>query len=80
MSNDIGMYVNAQGRVVGCWDGKEVYPHEFGNLARKAVEERDRYKAVVEWMAAKRDLLFAECSDAEEIVVRCREALKAGKV
>jgi hypothetical protein len=30
----------------------------------------------VEFVASKRDLTFAECSDAEEIVMRCREALE----
>ena len=37
--------------------------------------EANRLRGVVEWVASQKDLFFAECSQAEEIVARCREAL-----
>lgn len=33
---------------------------------------------VVEWIASKTNLFFAECSDAEEVVMRCKKALEIG--
>ena len=37
--------------------------------------ERDDLHSVVQWIAGQTDLFFAECSQAEEIVWRCKEAL-----
>ena len=34
------------------------------------------YREVLEWIASQSNLFFAECSQAEEIVARCAEALK----
>lgn len=55
--------------------GKNPPPGGLDTVYNRVCEERDRYKAVVEWIASKTNLLFAECSDAEEIVKRCADAL-----
>ena len=62
----------------GCEDGQ----HVDVNFARKLECERNAAQAqvvmlrdVVQWIADQSDLFFAECSQAEEIIVRCRQAL-----
>lgn len=41
----------------------------------KLREERDAFKEVVRWIAGQENLFFAECSQAEEIIARCKEAV-----
>jgi hypothetical protein len=38
-------------------------------------DELNRLRETVEWVASQRNLFFAECSQAEEIVARCKAAL-----
>lgn len=38
--------------------------------------ERDRYKSVLEWIQGQTDLFFAECTQAEEIIRRVKNALQ----
>jgi len=40
-----------------------------------ALLQNSAYREVLEWIAGQSDLFFAECSQAEEIVARCRKAL-----
>jgi hypothetical protein len=43
-------------------------------LVDKHVEAR-HYRQVLEWIVGQKDLFFAECSQAEEIITRCQSAL-----
>jgi hypothetical protein len=45
----------------------------------KLQRERDALLKVVKWIATKHDLFFAECSQAEEIISRCKMAVEAAE-
>jgi len=38
--------------------------------------DREKFLALIQWIASQQNLFFAECTQAEEIVSRCHEALK----
>ncbi len=45
--------------------------------AEKAEAALTPYREVVAWIASQQGLFFAECAQAEEIIVRCKEAMDA---
>lgn len=52
--------------------------HEFRQLRAELAamtKERDRLRGTVEWISNQQNLFFAECSQAEEIIARCRASL-----
>ena len=40
-------------------------------------QELEKYRSTVAWIASQQNLFFAECSQAEEIIARCKECLGA---
>jgi len=65
-------------------DGEGAFDHEKRKLAgvealerqlAEAREENTTMRETIEWIAGQSDLFFAECSQAEEIVRRCRATL-----
>ena|SRR6185312_299865 len=57
---------------------------EHMDMARRLYEmcvareqELEKYRSTVAWIASQQNLFFAECSQAEEIIARCKECLGA---
>lgn len=66
-----GMHTNGGCRCLRFPEDQKAFQEALASLKAEARTLRD----AVEFVAGKSDLFFAECSDAEEIVMRCREAL-----
>lgn len=54
---------------------RHLLPDPGPEVAGELITEIRRLRAVLEWIAGQQNLFFAECSQAEEIVARCKEAL-----
>lgn len=52
-----------------------VMASDLGRQAKPLVDEVNRHREVITWIAGQQNLFFAESSQAEEIVMRCRNAL-----
>lgn len=52
---------------------------EMHNAWRKRAEEAEASliatRETIQWIAGQQNLFFAECSQAEEIILRCKKAL-----
>ena len=55
-----------------CWAQQK----DFEALIKEKDATIKRLREALEFVANRKDLMFAECSDAEEIISVCREALK----
>lgn len=43
------------------------------------LSDKERYREVLEWIVGQQSLFFAECSQAEEIIIRCKDAMKGNR-
>ena len=53
----------------------EVLRRERENIAQPLKARIAELEEVVAWIASQQNLFFAECSQAEEIIVRCKKVM-----
>ncbi len=51
------------------------YVHDLETVLFRLVGQRDALLETVQWISGQSNLFFAECSQAEEIIVRCQKAI-----
>lgn len=54
---------------------RHLLPDPGPEVAGQLIAEIRRLRVTLAWIAGQQNLFFAECSQAEEIVARCKEAL-----
>ena len=54
---------------------RHLLPYPGPEVSGQLIAEIRRLREVWEWVAGQKNLFFAECSQAEEIVTRCKNAL-----
>lgn len=54
---------------------RHLLPDPGPEVAGQLIAEIRRLRGTLSWIAGQQNLFFAECSQAEEIVARCKEAL-----